>query len=425
MAETSRDLFASRLGMLAATLGSSVGLGNIWKFPALTGEHGGASFLLVYILSTLVVGLPLMIAELLIGRSTRSNAYQAFKTLSSNRFWWIIGGLGIAGAVTILSFYSDVAGWVFAYIPKALTGSVHTQDPAVAKEAFSSLLACPWKSLFWQWLVLGLTASVILRGASGGIEKATRILIPLLFILLVVVCIRSLTLPNAMEGLKFLFMPDFSRIDGSVVLMAMGLAFFKMSIGFGCMITYGSYFRSDTHVPFLAVRVMVCDLLVSILAGIAVFASMPGGQLFTTLFFVLSAVASMGAMLSLLEVPVAWLSETFRISRPRATVLMTLALILLGAPATLSTSVLSDVTVFGLSLFDLYDFLSSNLMLPLDGLLLSLFVGYVWSRSDALDALTNGGTLHNLACAKAILFLCRYVTPILIVIILLNGLKVF
>ena len=179
MAETSRDLFASRLGMLAATLGSSVGLGNIWKFPALTGEHGGASFLLVYILSTLVVGLPLMIAELLIGRSTRSNAYQAFKTLSSNRFWWIIGGLGIAGAVTILSFYSDVAGWVFAYIPKALTGSVHTQDPAVAKEAFSSLLACPWKSLFWQWLVLGLTASVILRGASGGIEKATRILIPL------------------------------------------------------------------------------------------------------------------------------------------------------------------------------------------------------------------------------------------------------
>ena len=429
MAETSRDLFASRLGMLAATLGSSVGLGNIWKFPALTGEHGGASFLLVYILSTLVVGLPLMIAELLIGRSTRSNAYQAFKTLSSNRFWWIIGGLGIAGAVTILSFYSDVAGWVFAYIPKAFTGSVHTQDPAVAKEAFSSLLACPWKSLFWQWLVLGLTASVILRGASGGIEKATRILIPLLFVLLVVVCIRSLTLPNAMEGLKFLFMPDFSRIDGSVVLMAMGLAFFKMSIGFGCMITYGSYFRSDTHVPFLAVRVMVCDLLVSILAGIAVFpavfASMPGGQLFTTLFFVLSAVASMGAMLSLLEVPVAWLSETFRISRPRATVLMTLALILLGAPATLSTSVLSDVTVFGLSLFDLYDFLSSNLMLPLDGLLLSLFVGYVWSRSDALDALTNGGTLHNLACAKAILFLCRYVTPILIVIILLNGLKVF
>ena len=246
MAETSRDLFASRLGMLAATLGSSVGLGNIWKFPALTGEHGGASFLLVYILSTLVVGLPLMIAELLIGRSTRSNAYQAFKTLSSNRFWWIIGGLGIAGAVTILSFYSDVAGWVFAYIPKALTGSVHTQDPAVAKGSFSSLLACPWKSLFWQWLVLGLTASVILRGRPAAL-KSHPILIPLLFILLVVVCIRSLTLPNAMEGLKFLFMPDFSRIDGSVVLMAMGLAFLQNVHRVRAHDHIRSYFRSDTH----------------------------------------------------------------------------------------------------------------------------------------------------------------------------------
>lgn len=449
MAEPSRDLFVSRLGMLAATLGSSVGLGNIWKFPALTGEHGGASFLLVYVLSTLAVGLPLMIAELLIGRSTRANAYKAFKQLTPKRVWWVIGGLGIAAAVTILSFYSDVAGWVFAYILKAAQGTVHTQDPAIAGKAFSALIGNPWESLFWQWIVLGVTGAIILRGASGGIEKATRVLIPLLFLLLLVVCVRSLTLPNAGEGLRFLFMPDFSRIDGSVVLMAMGLAFFKMSIGFGCMITYGSYFRADTHVPLLATRVMVCDLLVSLLAGIAVFpavfsfgfeptagtsllfltipavfASMPGGQLFTTLFFVLSAVASMGAMLSLLEVPVAWLSETFRLSRPRATVLMTGAIMLLGAPATLSTSVLSEWTVFGLSLFDLYDFLSSNLMLPLDGLLLSLFVGYVWKRSQAWDALTNGGTLHPFY-ARAILFLCRYITPILIAIILLNGLKVF
>ena len=161
MADSSRDLFASRLGMLAATLGSSVGLGNIWKFPALTGEHGGASFLLVYILSTLVVGLPLMIAELLIGRSTRSNAYRAFRSLTPKRFWWVTGGLGIAGAITILSFYSDVAGWVFAYIPKAIMGSVNTQDPAVANEAFKSLLGSPWQSLFWQWIVLG-----VLPGAS-------------------------------------------------------------------------------------------------------------------------------------------------------------------------------------------------------------------------------------------------------------------
>ena len=240
MAETSRDLFASRLGMLAATLGSSVGLGNIWKFPALTGEHGGASFLLVYILSTLVVGLPLMIAELLIGRSTRSNAYQAFKTLSSEPVlvdYRRIGHCRCGDDPELLFGCGGLGVRLYPqgpYRKRAHAGSRRGQG------SFFILLACPWKSLFWQWLVLGLTASVILRGASGGIEKATRILIPLLFVLLVVVCIRSLTLPNAMEGLKFLFMPDFSRIDGSVVLMAMGLAFFKMSIGFGCMITYGA-----------------------------------------------------------------------------------------------------------------------------------------------------------------------------------------
>lgn len=447
---SSRDLFVSRLGILAATLGSSVGLGNIWKFPALTGEHGGASFLLVYILSTLVVGLPLMIVEIIIGRSTRANAYRAFLVLRPKTAWWLVGGMAILAAVTILSFYSDVAGWVFAYIFKAIQGTVATKDPAVAKELFSSLLANPWESLAWQWVVLGVTASVILKGASAGIERATRILIPMLFLLLVVVCIRSLTLPNAVEGLRFLFMPDFSRIDGSVILMAMGLSFFKMSVGFGCMITYGSYYRSDIHVPFLATRVMLCDLLVSILAGIAifpavfsfgfeptagtsllfltipaVFASMPGGQLFTVLFFVLSAVAAMGAMLSLLEVPVVWLAETFHTSRRRATVIMAGTLMALGAPATLSTSVLSHIKPFGLSLFDLYDFLSSNVMLPLGGLLLSLFVGYVCDKERILNELTNNGTLCNRPCAKAILFLCRYVTPVLIGIILLKGLNIF
>ena len=450
---SNRDGFTSRWGFILACIGSAVGMGNIWRFPIMVSVWGGMTFLIPYFICVLLIGSTGVIGEFALGRATGAGPIGAFGECTALRGNRKIGeGIGlipVIGSMALAIGYTVVMGWIFKYTFISITGDMHAmgQDMASIGGHFDVVavnnVPC---------IIIAILASfaIMALGVSGGIEKATRILIPLLFILLVVVCIRSLTLPNAMEGLKFLFMPDFSRIDGSVVLMAMGLAFFKMSIGFGCMITYGSYFRSDTHVPFLAVRVMVCDLLVSILAGIAVFpavfsfgfeptagtsllfltipavfASMPGGQLFTTLFFVLSAVASMGAMLSLLEVPVAWLSETFRISRPRATVLMTLALILLGAPATLSTSVLSDVTVFGLSLFDLYDFLSSNLMLPLDGLLLSLFVGYVWSRSDALDALTNGGTLHNLACAKAILFLCRYVTPILIVIILLNGLKVF
>ena len=450
---SNRDGFTSRWGFILACIGSAVGMGNIWRFPIMVSVWGGMTFLIPYFICVLLIGSTGVIGEFALGRATGAGPIGAFGECTALRGNRKIGeGIGlipVIGSMALAIGYTVVMGWIFKYTFISITGDMHAmgQDMASIGGHFDVVavnnVPCIIVAILASFAIMAL-------GVSGGIEKATRILIPLLFVLLVVVCIRSLTLPNAMEGLKFLFMPDFSRIDGSVVLMAMGLAFFKMSIGFGCMITYGSYFRSDTHVPFLAVRVMVCDLLVSILAGIAVFpavfsfgfeptagtsllfltipavfASMPGGQLFTTLFFVLSAVASMGAMLSLLEVPVAWLSETFRISRPRATVLMTLALILLGAPATLSTSVLSDVTVFGLSLFDLYDFLSSNLMLPLDGLLLSLFVGYVWSRSDALDALTNGGTLHNLACAKAILFLCRYVTPILIVIILLNGLKVF
>ena len=444
-----RDLFASRLGILAATLGSAVGLGNIWKFPALTGQNGGASFLLIYVLSTLVVGLPLMIAEMVIGRSTRTNAFRAFTLLTAKPFWWLIGGMGIVAATIILAFYSDVAGWVFAYIPKAFSGAISTQDPQEASAVFASLLESPLQSLFWQWLVLCATAAIIMRGASAGIEKATRILIPLLFLLLIVVCIRSLTLPNAVEGLRFLFMPDFSRIDSSVILMALGLSFFKMSIGFGCMITYGSYFRADTNVPMLATRVMFCDLLVSILAGIAVFpavfsfgfeptagtsllfltipavfSSMPGGTLFTALFFILSAVASTGAMLSLMEVPVVWAAETFRVSRRRATLFITAGIILAGMPAALGTNVLSHVSLFGLSLFDMYDFLSSNLLLPVGGLLLSLFVGYVWNRDSALDVLSNGGALHNRTMARLLLFCCKTITPVLIALILLHGLHV-
>ena len=346
MAETSRDLFASRLGMLAATLGSSVGLGNIWKFPALTGEHGGASFLLVYILSTLVVGLPLMIAELLIGRSTRSNAYQAFKTLSSNRFWWIIGGLGIAGAVTILSFYSDVAGWVFAYIPKALTGSVHTQDPAVAKEAFSSLLACPWKSLFWQWLVLGLTASVILRGASGGIEKANKVMMPILFFLFVALGIYVFTLPGASGGYRYIFTikPE-GLLDPYVWIYAFGQAFFSLSVAGNGSVIYGSYLSKNECIPSSARNVALFDTIAALLAAFVIIPAMAaggaeldaggpglmfiylvhvmngmaGGRIVAMVFFLCVSFAGVTSIINLYEAPVASLQEKLGLKRVPAT----------------------------------------------------------------------------------------------------------
>ena len=253
-----RDHFSSRLGVLAATLGSAVGLGNIWKFPALVGQNGGASFLLVYILATLCIGLPLMIAELAIGRAGRRNVVDVFRVIAPRSSWWLIGMGAIVSCIVILGFYSDVAGWVFAYIFKSALGGTATTDPEAAGKTFSLLTGDPLASLGWQWGVLILTGAIIMRGASKGIEKVTRVLMPLLFLLLLGICLRSLTLPGAGEGLRFLFMPQWDRISGEVILTAMGLAFFKMSVGMGCMLIYGSYFKEEVNIPATALRVMVC-----------------------------------------------------------------------------------------------------------------------------------------------------------------------
>lgn len=444
-----RDIFASKLGMLAATLGSAVGLGNIWKFPTVVGQNGGASFLLVYILATIVAGLPVMIAETSIGRFTRANAVEGFRKISSG-YWWLIGLAGVLSTVFVLGFYTEVAGWVYAYIFKSISGSANTTDPFVAGQIFQELLTSPWQTLLWQWIVLIFVATIILKGASKGIEKATSILIPMLFVLLIIICIRSLTLPNAIEGLRFFFMPDFSKIDGTVILLAMGLAFFKLSIGMGVMLTYGSYFRDDVNIPFMATRVMIFDLLVSILAGIAIFPavfsfgfepssgpsllfitipavfdSMPGGQLFTAAFFILAAIASTGAMLSLFETPVAWALETFNISRKKATIIIMIFFIIFGAPAALSENILNQVTLFGMNFFQLYDFLSSNVLMPLGGFFLCIFTGYIWDKQTIQTVLSNKGTLHNSGLIKLIIFQCRYITPIIILIILLHGLNLF
>ena len=452
MNQPARDGFTNTFGVLVATLGSAVGLGNIWKFPSLTGTNGGAGFLLVYLLATLLVGLPVMIVETMLGRAARANAVTTFERVAPhNQGWWkIIGWMGFAAALLIMAFYSEVAGWVYAYIFKAISGSLTTTDPKIAGDIFGELVANPFSSLIWQWVVLGITGSIIMMGVSKGIEAVTRKLMPLLFILLLVLCARSLTLPGAAQGLTFLFSPDFSKISGAVVLTALGLAFFKLSIGMGTMLTYGSYFRDDQNIPVTTTRVMLADLTVSLLAGIAifpavfafgfapeagpslvfmtipaVFTSMPGGTLFMTLFFILTAVASVGAILSLLEVPVAILSERFGFGRKKASLLTILAIALLGAPAALSSSLTAEFKLFGMNSFNLFDFLSSNILLPLGGILICLFVGWVYGLPQLEKQLSNNGTLHNRLLLKTVFFLVRFLTPLLIAAVLLHGLKVF
>ena len=445
-----RDSFTSGFGVLAATLGSAVGLGNIWKFPALAGLNGGAAFIIIYLLSTLMAGLPVMIAEIMLGRRSRSDALTTFRVLHPQReSWGVIGAAGILSAFLILAFYTEVAGWVFAYVFKSAAGGILSSDPRVTSAAFGKLIADPVQSIFWQCAVIVFVGGIIVLGVSKGIEKATKKLMPVLFLILVMIGVRSLMLPGAAAGLGFLFHPDFSKVTGAVVLTAMGLAFFKLSVGMGTMITYGSYFRDDQNIPMTALRVMLADLTVSLLAGIAifpavftygfkpeagpallfitipaVFSQMPFGSIFVVLFFVLGAIAATGAMLSIMEVPVAYLHQRFALSRPKATALTASFLALIGSTAALSNSSLAGFRLFGMTMFDLYDFLTSNLLLPLGGLFICIFAGWVWGEDRIRAALSNDGTLPNRTTVTLFLFLVKYVAPVTIALILLRGLKI-
>lgn len=446
-----RGGFSSSFGVLAATLGSAVGLGNIWKFPYLTGANGGAGFLLVYLLATLVIGLPVMIAEITIGRHTKANPITALKKLSpKGQPWWLLGVAGMIAAFLILSFYSEVVAWVFAYIFKAIGGSILSSDRHVTEAAFSTLISDPVQSLLWQWAVLAFIGGILLMGVTKGIEGLAKKLMPLLFLLLLLLCAVSLSLDKASEGLAFLFHPDFSKINATVVLTAMGLAFFKLSLGMGTMMTYGSYFRDDQNIPSTTIRVMAADLCVSMLAGIAifpavftfgfapaagpalvfitipaVFSQIPMGQALMIAFFVLAAVAATGAMLSLMEVPVVILHERFAMSRPKATLITIAGLMLIGSSCALTNNVLANFKLFGMNMFDLFDFVSSNLLLPIGGILISLFVGWIWGVDKFAQALSNNGALANAQTSRAVFFLLRYVSPLLILLVMLKGLNLF
>jgi neurotransmitter:Na+ symporter, NSS family len=446
-----RDGFTSGFGVLAATLGSAVGLGNIWKFPYLTGANGGAGFLVVYVVATLLVGLPVMIAEITLGRQAKANPITALQMLAPRgQPWWLIGAAGMLASFLILSFYSEVVAWVFAYVFKAMGGSILSSDRHVTEAAFGALIGDPWQSLVWQWVVLVFMGGILLMGVTKGIEAMTKKLMPLLFLLLLLLCGVSLSLDKAADGLAFLFKPEFSKISASVALTALGLAFFKLSIGMGTMMTYGSYFRDNQNIPLTAFRVMSADLCVSLLAGIAifpavftfgfapsagpslvfitipaVFSQIPMGQVLMVVFFVLTAIAATGATLSLMEVPVAIIHERFGLSRPKA-LLLTLALLAVtGSSCALTNSTLAGVKLFGLNIFDLFDFLSSNIILPAGGILIALFVGWVWGCAKFRQALSNQGQLRNDRLARVVFFLLRYVSPLLILIVMLKGLNLF
>lgn len=443
-----RDAFASTLGAFAATVGSAIGLGNIWKFPYLTGSNGGAAFVLTYLLSVAFVGIPIMVVEHVIGRKMRLNAIHAYGSLiPRQKFWSGIGWAGMASAVLIMAFYTDVAGWVFAYVFKSLgaffSGSI------LSPRTFGALAGGTWEPLLWQMAVLVLTTMIIAAGISKGIEKVTKTLTPLLFVLLIVCDIRALTLPGASAGVGYLLKPDLSKLTGTVLLSALGLAFFKLSLGMGTMTTYGSYLPDKTRIVPNATRVALADTAVSLLAGLAIFPAvfafggtpaggpgllfntiplifsrMPLGGLFTVLFFILTAIATIGAMISLMEVPVAWIVERGHMKRPYAAAITGGVMFALGSLATLSQShVLANVKIFGKNFFDLFDFVSSNILLPVGGLAIAIVGGWLLSKKDFADEM-NKGYGKEPWHGRMIFAFIKFLSPVLILLILLNSLGV-
>ena len=443
-----REGFSSGFGILTATLASAVGLGNIWRFPYEVGSSGGAGFLLIYLLATLLVGLPVMIAEIGLGRAAHADPLGVYLKLAPRSLWWLIGAMGLVAAVLLASFYSEVVGWVFAYVAKSAGSSLMTQDRHALEGAFASLIGNPATALGWQWAALLLAGVILSLGVSRGIERVTKKLMPILLLLLCVVAATSLRMPGAAAGVKFLFVPDWSKIDSAVILKALGLAFFKLSLGVGAMTTYGSYFRKEQNIPRTALTVMLADLTVSLLAGLAifpavfalgfnpaggpallfntipaVFAQMPMGRVIMVLFFVLTAFAAMGALLSIIEVPVSVLHERLRWSRKRAAWVSVACITALGALCALSFSALGHVTLIGeQTIFDSFDFVVSKIFMPLAGLLISLFVGWRWGKAAFIEANSNGGTLANARLLTAVFWVLAVVSPVLIGVIMYAGL---
>lgn len=465
MSTEKRDGFSSTLAALMVALGSAVGLGNIWKFPYMTGTGGGGAFLVVYLIFVFLVAVPVMISEFVIGRRSRANAVNAFRKLTGSKStpWAGVGFLGALTAYLIMFFYSCVAGWVYAYTFKAATGAFAgiTKDAAGAMfmqtigaggaqaSFFSWTVLSP---IFWQIVVLVVVGTILSFGVSKGIERAIKVMMPALFALLIICVIRALTLPGAGDGLRFLFHVDFSQVTPAIVLAAMGLAFFKLSLGMSTMITYGSYFTDDADLSMSPLKIAIADICVSMLAGLAifptvfsfgvepgagpgllfitiplVFSQMPFGQVLLFAFFLLTAFAANGAMLSLVEVPTVWLSEEFNISRKKSAILNCVIIGVVGILAAGSadgSGYFGSLTFFGKGFFDLFDYLSSNITMPIGGILIVVFAGYIMKQSEFNAELTNNGTLPNQNRVNFIRVLCRYVSPILILVIFLNALGI-
>lgn len=449
----SNNEFGTKIGLIAATVGSAVGLGNIWRFPAETQNNGGAAFLLLYVVCVLVLGIPVMLAEFSLGRGGKSDAVGVFRNLTSGSKWWIVGLFAVLASYLVLSYYMVVAGWTLEYLYESITGGLFESvgsGEEVMRTGFMAkmdeYISTDWPPLIFTYLVVAINIGVLLAGVQKGIEALSNILMPLLFVILIVLCCITLSLPSAGEGVRFFLTPDFTKITPSVVVCALGQAFFSLSLGMGILITYSSYYPADTKLTRTSVIVSLMSLLVAVLMGLIifpavksfgldkeslqgatlvfvtlpeVFANLPFPRLWSALFFVLLLVAALTSTISIAEVSVAMLRDRFRMSRTKSVFVILGSLMIFNTLCSLSFGSLADFRIFGQTIFDFLDNLTTNILLPLVSLGVCIYMGWFAPKGLLGDQLSNNGTLRS-RITPAVMFIIRYVAPLLIAVILVS-----
>lgn len=439
--EAERESWSGKFGFIMAAAGSAIGLGNIWKFPYILGTGGGAVFLIVYVVFLFLLGVPVMMAEISVGRFAGMNAVDACRRISEK--WAFVGWIGLAGAFSILSYYSVVGGWVIKYALKYLGGG----GIGDTKAYFEGFVSQAGEPVLLHVIFLLICALIVLCGVSSGIERVSKVLLPLLFVLLILIAVFSLSLPNALEGVRFLLVPKSADMTewGSICLNAMGQVFFSLSLGMGTLITYGSYLKKDSNIRSSAYTIIALDSLAAVLSGFAVmpavfsvglepeagpglifltlpavFDSISFGRWAATAFFLLVLLAAVTSAISLMEVLIAFLTGRLGMKRISAVILLTTVLGITGAISSLSNGILSEMLIFGMTFFEFMSFLSDKIIMPVGGLMMCLLVGYVWGIPAAVNEIENGGKLHFKG-KRLFSFIIRYVSPALIIIVFVSS----
>lgn len=440
-----RDGFSSRFGIIAAAAGSAVGLGNIWKFPYIVGENGGSAFILVYLLSILAVGIPVLLAEFIIGRRGQANAVRSFKKIAPNTKWSGIGWMGIVAAFMILGFYTVIAGYTIHYFILTVTNSFAGMSSAQITDTFNNF-ASSTRPIIYTVIFIILSLGILFGGIKDGIEKYTKVLMPGLVGIIALLVIRAITLPGAEEGIQFLLKPDFSELSMKAVLDALGHSFFSLSVGMGTMLTYGSYISKKESLTSITFSIAAADTIIALLAGLAIFPAvfafgidptsgpglvfitlpnvflqMPGGIIFGALFFLLLFIAALTSVVSIFEVIIAYITEELKVNRHKAMGLTTLAVIVIATFCALSQTPDTSLIFNGHSLFDWMDLLSANVLLPIGGLLIMIFLGFIMKRSDLEDELHHGS--KSIKGTMAYITITKFVAPVAIAIVFLTGIQ--